>query len=49
MIQGIGALHKHGYVHKDIKAPNTLINADMTITICDFGLVEKVEKGKKVT
>ena len=45
MITGIGALHKQGLVHKDIKLPNTLINEDYSIIVCDFGLAEYVESG----
>ena len=45
MITGIGALHRQGLVHKDIKLPNTLINEDYSIIVCDFGLAEYVEAG----
>lgn len=45
IISGIGALHKENLVHKDIKTPNILINGDMKVVVCDFGLVEKVPEG----
>lgn len=49
MIQGVGALHKENLVHKDIKTPNILINKDMKVVICDFGLVENVPVGGTIT
>jgi len=48
MIQGIGALHDKGLVHKDIKTPNTLINGEYKAIVCDFGLVEEIKKGGKI-
>jgi serine/threonine protein kinase len=49
MIQGVGALHSENLVHKDIKTPNILINGDMKVVVCDFGLVEKVPKDGTIT
>lgn len=49
MIQGVGALHDAELVHKDIKTPNILINKDMKLVVCDFGLVQKVPKGETIT
>ena len=48
IIEGVGQLHKACLVHKDIKTANILINGDMKLVICDFGLAEKVPKGEKV-
>jgi serine/threonine protein kinase len=49
MISGVGALHNEGLVHKDIKTANILINEDMKLVVCDFGLVEKVPENKTIT
>jgi len=49
MIEGVGELHKNELIHRDLKMDNILIQSDMTIVVCDFGLVVpyiKDEKGK---
>ncbi|KAL3928539.1 MAG: hypothetical protein SGBAC_012611, partial [Bacillariaceae sp.] len=41
-------LHIKGIVHQDVKAPNTLLNEDLTVAkLCDFG--EAREKGFNTT
>jgi serine/threonine protein kinase len=39
MIEGVGELHKNDLIHRDLKMDNILIQSDMNIVICDFGLV----------
>jgi len=39
MIEGVGELHKNDLIHRDLKMDNILIQSDMTIVVCDFGLV----------
>jgi len=37
-IQAVQAVHKHGYIHRDLKPDNILIGADGHIKLSDFGL-----------
>ena len=54
MIEGVGELHNNELIHRDLKMDNILIQSDMTIVVCDFGLVvhypqidEKTKEKKK--
>lgn len=48
MVEGIGALHKYGFAHKDIKLKNTLIDAqNMNAIVSDFGLVKEADEDNK--
>jgi len=38
LARGLDALHKHGFVHRDVKPSNVLFEADGTAAIADFGL-----------
>jgi len=38
LIQAVQAVHKHGYIHRDLKPDNILIGADGHIKLSDFGL-----------
>lgn len=38
MLQGIGYIHKHKILHRDLKPQNLLINSNGVLKICDFGL-----------
>lgn len=40
MISVISYLHHHGIVHRDIKSHNMLIDRNLTIKLCDFGLAK---------
>jgi len=39
---GINFIHYNGYVHKDIKSHNVLVNSIQEVKICDFGLCHKI-------
>ena len=39
MIEGVEVLHKNNLIHRDLKLDNILIQSDMNIVVCDFGLV----------
>ena len=45
MIQGLGAFHGQGLIHKDIRMTNILIDGAMKLVICDFTSAERVTKG----
>jgi len=38
LVQAVQAVHKHGYIHRDLKPDNILIGADGHIKLSDFGL-----------
>ncbi len=33
-------LHRHGIVHRDIKSHNILVNSQLDVKLCDFGLAK---------
>jgi serine/threonine protein kinase len=39
LASGVAALHAHGKLHRDIKPSNTIVRADGTVLLMDFGLV----------
>jgi len=45
--QGVSFVHFNGYVHKDIKSHNVLLNSLQDIKLCDFGLCHKLADKSK--
>jgi serine/threonine protein kinase len=42
VVEGVAHLHKHWFVHNDIKADNVLLSSDGIPKLCDFGLACKI-------
>ena len=38
ILQGLRDMHEKQIVNRDIKSSNILINSDLSVKICDFGL-----------
>lgn len=43
MLRGIKYLHTANVLHRDLKPPNLLVNANCDLSICDFGLARGVD------
>ncbi len=48
MAEGLGAAHKKGIIHRDIKSSNIMITEDGKVKIMDFGLA-RIKGGAEVT
>jgi serine/threonine protein kinase len=43
ILRGLKFVHSAGIVHRDIKPSNILLNAEMDVKICDFGLARWID------
>jgi len=42
IMAGLNFIHKAGVIHRDIKPANILIDNNMNVKICDFGLAREI-------
>ena len=49
VLEALGHAHKHGVVHRDVKAENVLFDVRGTPMLADFGVALKVEKLDRLT
>ena len=45
IVEGVGSLHKHGFIHRDLKPENVLIGPGGHIVLTDFGLSREFPRG----
>lgn len=47
MLKALKYVHSAGIIHRDLKPSNILINSDVNIKVCDFGLARSLSLGKE--
>mmetsp|Transcript_11979 Transcript_11979/g.18229 ORF Transcript_11979/g.18229 Transcript_11979/m.18229 type:complete len:336 (-) Transcript_11979:59-1066(-) len=47
--QGMMFLHSRGYIHRDLKSHNLLVDENWRIKVCDFGFARCVDKSEVMT
>lgn len=47
LLKGLKYLHSANIIHRDLKPNNLLINSDVNLKICDFGLARTLTGGKE--
>jgi len=47
ILKALKYIHSAGIIHRDLKPSNILINSDVNIKICDFGLARSLALGKE--
>ncbi|CUG68058.1 protein kinase, putative [Bodo saltans] len=48
LLQGLAYIHKHGYIHCDIKTANALLDSKDRTKLGDFGAAKKLKPGEKI-
>ena len=47
IVYGVGALHEQGYMHRDLKLENIMLDENGYIKLIDFGLAENIGKDRQ--
>ena len=47
ILNGLKVLHDKGYIHRDLKPGNVIIDSNGWLKLCDFGSAVKCSKGEE--